>query len=116
MPTSEHVEALAAAMAARPFDYYRHGGRHEPATVVAMKRRAERILAAVRTDPAVQDAVLAALIEGGRLTREEVTAPQWAQCADQCQVLPWPAHSHSPARWVRKARLVEPEWREIGRD
>lgn len=56
MPTSEHIEALAAAMSARPLDYYRHGGRREPATVVAMKRRAERILAAIRTDPAVQDA------------------------------------------------------------
>jgi hypothetical protein len=30
------------------------------------------LLAAIRTDPAVQDAVLAALVEGGRLIREEV--------------------------------------------
>ncbi len=25
---------------------------------------------------------------------------------------PWPTHSHGLARWVRKVRLVEPEWRE----
>lgn len=28
-PTNEHVEALAAAMSARPLDHYRHGGEHE---------------------------------------------------------------------------------------
>ena len=25
---------------------------------------------------------------------------------------PWPTHIHGLARWVRKVRLVEPEWRE----
>jgi len=24
----------------------------------------------------------------------------------------WPTHIHGLARWVRKVRLVEPEWRE----
>lgn len=74
-PTNEHVEALAAAMSARPLDHYRHGGEHEPPAVVAMKKRAERVLVAIRTDPAVQDAVLAALVEGGRLVEEAANSP-----------------------------------------
>ena len=68
-PTNEHVEALAAAMSARPLDHYRHGGEHEPPAVVAMKKRAERVLVAIRTDPAVQDAVLAALAAAGHDVR-----------------------------------------------
>lgn len=109
-PTNEHVEALAAAMSARPLDHYRHGGEHEPPAVVAMKKRAERVLVAIRTDPAVQDAVLAALVEGGRLVEEM----ELSHC-------PWPRHVRDlsgecldeACRVVtrRRVRLVEPEWR-----
>lgn len=110
-PTNEHVEALAAAMSARPLDHYRHGGEHEPPAVVAMKKRAERVLVAIRTDPAVQDAVLAALVEGGRLvelTRRLSHCP-WLRCErdlsgecldEACRVVT-----------RRRVRLVEPEWR-----
>lgn len=67
MPTREHIEALAAAMAARPLAYYRSGRMGDPPSVVAMQRRAQRLCAAISSDPAAQDAVLAALVEGGAL-------------------------------------------------
>ena len=111
MPTREHIEALAAAMAARPLAYYRSGRMGDPPSVVAMKKRAERVLVAIRTDPAVQDAVLAALVEGGRLvelTRKLSHCP-WLRCerdlSGECL-----DEACSVVR-RRRVRLVEPEWR-----
>jgi hypothetical protein len=56
----------------------------------------EDLLAAIRTDPAVQDAVLAALVEGGRLVEERRLGAGKCHC-----ILMRPLH----------VRLVEPEWR-----
>ncbi len=52
MPKPEHIEALARAM---------------PRAEWSARRYATDILAAITTDPALQDAVLAALVEGGAL-------------------------------------------------
>lgn len=65
MPMSEHIEALARAL--EPTNIRTRG--YFAATP---DEAAVGLLAAIRTDPAVQDAVLAALVEGGRLIREEV--------------------------------------------
>lgn len=114
MPTPEHVEALADAISKYRLERADHA-------FDVMCERAERVYAAIRTDPAVQDAVLAALVEGGRLVEESTNAPEWDECAGQSCHLgglvlpdgdPWPTHIHGLARWVRKVRLVEPEWRE----
>ena len=132
-PTNEHVEALAAAMSARPLDHYRHGGEHEPPAVVAMKKRAERVLVAIRTDPEVQDAMLAALAAGGRLVEEEGLWPcpsrhydrdhngEW--CDEACRSYEGHAGDHecvSGRHWPRtaddlprKVHWIEPEWREV---
>ena len=111
MPTREHIEALAAAMAARPLAYYRSGRMGDPPSVVAMQRRAQRLCAAISSDPAAQDAVLAALVEGGRLVEElELSHCPWLRCErdlsgecldEACRVVP-----------RRRVRLVEPEWRD----
>ena len=88
---------------------------------VTIDEAANALYAAVRTDPEVQDAMLAALAEGGRLVEESTNAPEWDECAGQSCHLgglvlpdgdPWPTHIHGLARWVLKVRLVEPEWRE----
>jgi len=51
----------------------RHGsGGSRSSFAATPDEAAVGLLAAIRTDPAVQDAVLAALVEGGRLIREEV--------------------------------------------
>lgn len=64
MPTSEHVEALARVIAgARPDDV--------PPAWSAQDARA--ILAAIATPGPAQEAVLAALVEGGRLVEEART-------------------------------------------
>lgn len=76
MATSEHIEAMAGAMSPRPLDSYRHLGSDEPPTVVAMKKRAERLIAAIRTDPVVLDAVLTALVDSGRLMEESLSGVQ----------------------------------------
>lgn len=115
MPTPEHIEALALVL--------------DPANIksrsylaVTPHEAAEALYAAIVTDPAAQDAVLAALVEGGRLIEERTHGPVWDECTAQCAgaglVLPdgdpWPSHSHGPSRWVTKVRLVETEWREVG--
>jgi len=66
---------------------------------------------AVRPDPAVQDAMLAALAEGGRLVEElELSHCPWLRCErdlsgecldEACRVVT-----------RRRVRLVEPEWRD----
>jgi len=92
MPTPEHIDALAAEMC----------GDHEAAML---------ILDAITRDPAVQDAVLAALVEGGRLVEEmELSHCPWLRCErdlsgecldEACRVVT-----------RRRVRLVEPEWRD----
>ena len=67
-------------------------------------------LDAITRDPAVQDAVLAALVEGGRLVEElELSHCPWLRCErdlsgecldEACRVVT-----------RRRVRLVEPEWR-----
>lgn len=66
MPKPEHVEALADAISKYRLERADHA-------FDVMCERAERVYAAIRTDPAVQDAVLAALVEGGRLVEEART-------------------------------------------
>ena len=109
MPKPEHVAALARLVT------------HALVVSPTAPRAAESLYAAILTEPVVQDAVLAALVEGGRLVEESTNAPEWDECAGQSCHLgglvlpdgdPWPTHIHGLARWVRKVRLVEPEWRE----
>lgn len=120
MPKPEHIEALARVLSPGAWDDDSDGLKSELRRV-AYQAQANHVLAAIATDPAVQDAVLTALVEGGRLVEESANAPEWDECAGQSCHLgglvlpdgdPWPTHSHGPARWVRKVRLVEPEWRE----
>ncbi len=97
------------------------------------RETAERILAAVRTDRAVQDAMLAALAEGGRLVEEEGLWPcpsrhydrdhngEW--CDEACRSYEGHAGDHecvSGRHWPRtaddlprKVHWIEPEWREV---
>lgn len=78
---------------------------------------AETALAAIASDPAVQDAVLAALVEGGRMVEEPDV---YCLCGHHVA-----EHASDGCRWqwssVRcactilrphRVRLVEPEWRE----
>lgn len=93
----------------------------------------EALYAAVRTDPAVQDAMLAALAEGGRLVEEEGLWPcpsrhydrdhngEW--CDEACRSYEGHAGDHecvSGRHWPRtaddlprKVHWIEPEWREV---
>lgn len=79
---------------------------------------AETALAAIASDPAVQDAVLAALVEGGRMVEEPDV---YCLCGHHVA-----EHASDGCRWqwssVRcactilrphRVRLVEPEWREV---
>ena len=66
MPTPEHVEALADVISKHRLERADHA-------FDVMCERAERVYAAIVSNPAVQDAVLAALVEGGRLVEEEVS-------------------------------------------
>lgn len=92
--------------------------KREAAEMRANRATADRILAAVRTDPAVQDAMLAALAEGGRLVEEPDV---YCLCGHHVA-----EHASDGCRWqwssVRcactilrphRVRLVEPEWREV---
>ena len=58
MPKPEHIEALAAEL---------NGDRYA----------AELIFDAITRDPATQDAVIAALVEGGRLIEQQA---EWCRC------------------------------------
>lgn len=92
MPKPEHIEALAAEL---------NGDRYA----------AELIFGAITRDPATQDAVIAALVEGGRLVEElELSHCPWLRCErdlsgecldEACRVVT-----------RRRVRLVEPEWRD----
>ena len=74
-PTPEQVRAVAEVLCGDGFDDRRaycathlYGGVAQIGACCREGREtAERILAAVRRDPEVQDAMLAALAEGGRL-------------------------------------------------
>ena len=98
MPKPEHIEALAAEL---------NGDRYA----------AELIFDAITRDPATQDAVIAALVEGGRLVEEPDV---YCLCGHHVA-----EHASDGCRWqwssVRcactilrphRVRLVEPEWRE----
>lgn len=104
MPTPKRVKALARAL---------------PRTEWNAERYAARILEAIRTDPAVQDAVLTALVEAGRLV--EVGGPLvcgwcghlWNEHGDvwswecrraDCLCPEFSSH--------RECRIIEPGWRE----
>ena len=122
-PTPEQVRAVAEVLCGDGFDDRRaycathlYGGVAQIGACCREGREtAERILAAVRTDPAVQDAMLAALAEGGRLVEERrvnsvtVDVGDGATCVSEACVL-WPG-SHGHVR-VTHRRRVEP-WREV---
>ena len=99
MPKPEHVAALAQLVT------------HALVASPTPHEAAKALYAAVRTDPEVQDAVLAALVEGGRLVEElELSHCPWLRCerdlSGECL--------YEACRVVtrRRVRLVEPEWRD----
>lgn len=94
MPKPEHIEALAAEL---------NGDRYA----------AELIFDAITRDPATQDAVIAALVEGGRLIEQQA---EWCRCghyrgkhkSDGC---------HFAIGGYRCAcTLFRPQWREWWRE
>jgi hypothetical protein len=120
MPTPEHVAALAQLVT------------HALVVSPTAPKAAKALYAAIVTDPAAQDAVLAALVEGGRLVEQEELVPcpsrhyerdmfgEW--CDESCRRFAghdgdhecvegrtWPRSEIDPRRRVR---FVEPEWRE----
>lgn len=107
-PTPEHLASLARVL--------------DPANIksrgylaITPHEAAKALYAAVRTDPEVQDAMLAALAEGGRLVEEQhvnsvtVDVGDGATCVSEGCVW-WPG-SHGHVR-VTHRRRVEP-WREV---
>ena len=124
-PTPEHLASLARVL--------------DPANIksrgylaITPHEAAKALYAAVRTDPEVQDAMLAALAEGGRLVEEEGLWPcpsrhydrdhngEW--CDEACRSYEGHAGDHecvSGRHWPRtaddlprKVHWIEPEWRE----
>ena len=103
-PTPEHLASLARVL--------------DPANIksrgylaITPHEAAKALYAAVRTDPEVQDAMLAALAAGGRLVEElELSHCPWLRCerdlSGECL--------YEACRVVtrRRVRLVEPEWRD----
>ena len=125
-PTPEHLASLARVL--------------DPANIksrgylaITPHEAAKALYAAVRTDPEVQDAMLAALAEGGRLVEEEGLCPcpsrhydrdhngEW--CDEACRSYEGHAGDHecvSGRHWPRtaddlprKVHWIEPEWREV---
>jgi hypothetical protein len=125
-PTPEHLASLARVL--------------DPANIksrgylaITPHEAAKALYAAVRTDPEVQDAMLAALAEGGRLVEEEGLWPcpsrhydrdhngEW--CDEACRSYEGHAGDHecvSGRHWPRtaddlprKVHWIEPEWREV---
>lgn len=105
MPKPEHVAALAQLVT------------HALVASPTAPKAAEALYAAIVTDPAAQDAVLAALVEGGRMVEEPDV---YCLCGHHVA-----EHASDGCRWqwssVRcactilrphRVRLVEPEWRE----
>ncbi len=66
MPTPEHVEALARALVPDAWDDDSDGLKSDLRRA-ALRAMGGRVFAAIASDPAAQDAVLAALVEGGAL-------------------------------------------------
>ena len=121
MPKPEHVAALAQLVT------------HALVASPTAPKAAKALYAAVRTDPEVQDAMLAALAEGGRLVEEEGLWPcpsrhydrdhngEW--CDEACRSYEGHAGDHecvSGRHWPRtaddlprKVHWIEPEWREV---
>ena len=121
MPKPEHVAALAQLVT------------HALVASPTPHEAAKALYAAVRTDPEVQDAMLAALAEGGRLVEEEGLWPcpsrhydrdhngEW--CDEACRSYEGHAGDHecvSGRHWPRtaddlprKVHWIEPEWREV---
>lgn len=125
-PTPEHLASLARVL--------------DPANIksrgylaITPHEAAKALYAAVRTDPEVQDAMLAALAEGGRLVEEEGLWPcpsrhydrdhngEW--CDEACRSYEGHAGDHecvSGRHWPRtaddlprKVHWIEPHWREV---
>ena len=125
-PTPEHLASLARVL--------------DPANIksrgylaITPHEAAKALYAAVRTDPEVQDAMLAALAAGGRLVEEEGLWPcpsrhydrdhngEW--CDEACRSYEGHAGDHecvSGRHWPRtaddlprKVHWIEPEWREV---
>lgn len=101
MPKPEHVAALAQLVT------------HALVASPTAPKAAEVLYAAIRTHPAVQDAVLAALVEGGRLIEQQA---EWCRCghyrgkhkSDGC---------HFAIGGYRCAcTLFRPQWREWWRE
>lgn len=66
MPTPEHVAALARALVPDAWDDNSDGLKSDLRRA-ALRAMGGRVFAAIASDPAAQDAVLAALVEGGAL-------------------------------------------------
>lgn len=66
MPTPEHVAALARALAPDAWDDNSDGLKSDLRRAAHLAL-SDRVFAAIASDPAAQDAVLAALVEGGAL-------------------------------------------------
>lgn len=108
MPKPEHVAALAQLVT------------HALVASPTAPKAAEALYAAIVTDPAAQDAVLAALVEGGRLVEESANSPTATPISfdrvrfmggeDGCEAIVYAASQTLTI--TRKVRLVEPEWRE----
>lgn len=112
MPKPEHVAALAQLVT------------HALVASPTAPKAAEVLYAAIATNPSVQEAVLAALVEGGLLVEEfglfglgnptmegaqriRLGSPDSLERALHYQrVLPRPT--------TVEVRLVEPKWREVG--
>ncbi len=121
MPTPEHVAALARALVPDAWDDNSDGLKSDLRRA-ALRAMGGRFFAAIVTDPAAQDAVLAALVEGGRLVEEcglfgvgapKMEGPRRIMRGGPCsmeQALHYQLVIPGPT--TVEVRLVEPEWRE----
>ena len=109
MSKPEHIEALARALVPGAWDDNSDGLKSDLRRA-ALRAMGGRFFAAVRTDPAVQDAMLAALAEGGRLVEER---RQPCSCGSEsvgpCGTGHLLADAHTSLR--ERARYVT-QWRE----
>ncbi len=115
----EHIEALARALAPDAWDDNSDGLKSDLRRAAHLAL-SDRVFAAIASDPAAQDAVLAALVEGGRLVEESANSPTATPISfdrvrfmggeDGCEAIVYAASQTLTI--TRKVRLVEPEWRE----
>lgn len=118
-PTPEQVRAVASVVAeyiggddpSDPHSWRCYDKERYPGNCGCDRDLATYILAAVRTDPAVQDAMLAALAEGGRLVEER---RQPCSCGSESvgplRIGHLLADAHTSLR--ERARYVT-HWREV---